>query len=144
MQDVVNIGDKQQAYSTLLYLEFRASVGDFYIFKCSKRYYKQSDKIEKCNFFVVYSLKRKDILFEFHVKSMGYIFELLTDNIKIKFLEEVLIFGGIVIQDIVVEKMITGNCFLYVVNKHDIYSQEFVFSKYNAEVNLINPKHLCS
>jgi hypothetical protein len=143
MKDMVDIGNKKQTCDTLLYLEFRASVGDFYIFKCSKRYYKRSNKIEKCNFYVVYSLKRKDILFKFHVENMGDIFGFLTDNDKIKFLEEVLLFGGIVLQDIAVEKIQTGSYSLHIANKQDIYNKELVFSKYNAEVNLIDPKHLC-
>jgi len=143
MNDMVDVGGKEQICNILLYLEFRASVGDFYVFKCSKRYYKKSNKIEKCSFYVVYNLKRKDVLFEFYVKNMGYIFEFLTDNTKIKFLEEVLIFGGIVMQDIAVEKIQTGSYSLYIANKQDIYNREFVFSKYNAEVNLIDPKYLC-
>jgi hypothetical protein len=143
MKEMVNISNKERACNILLYLEFKASVGDFYIFKCSKRYYKKSNKIEKCNFYVVYSLKRKDILFKFHVENMGDIFEFLTDNDKIKFLEEVLLFGGIVLQDIAVEKIQTGSYSLHIANKQDIYNRELVFSKYNAEVNLIDPKHLC-
>lgn len=143
MKEMVNIDNKERTYNILLYLEFKASVGDFYIFKCSKRYYKESNKIEKCNFYVVYSLKRKDVLFKFHVKNMGYIFEFLTDNDKIKFLEEVLLFGGIVLQDIAVDKIQTGSYSLHIANKQDIYNKELVFSKYNAEVNLIDPKHLC-
>jgi hypothetical protein len=143
MKEMVNIGNEERACNILLYLEFKASVGDFYIFKCSKRYYKRSNKIEKCNFYVVYSLKRKDILFKFHVESIGNIFEFLTNNDKIKFLEEVLLFGGIVLQDIAVEKIQTGSYSLHIANKQDIYNKELVFSKYNAEVNLIDPKHLC-
>ncbi|WP_238918185.1 hypothetical protein [Clostridium sp. YIM B02555] len=143
MKEMVNIGNRERACNILLYLEFKASVGDFYIFKCSKRYYKKSNKIEKCNFYVVYSLKRKDILFKFHVENMVDIFEFLTDNDKIKFLEEVLLFGGIVLQDIAVEKIQTGSYSLHIANKQDIYNRELVFSKYNAEVNLIDPKHLC-
>lgn len=138
-----NDNNSKNKYNILLYLEFKGSVGDFYIFKCIKRYNKQSDKVEKCNFHVVYSSTRKDILFKFYLKNLSYIFDLLTDSAKIKFLEEVVIFGGKMIQNFVVEMKNTKNYYLYIANKHDMYNQDYILSKFNAQVNLINPDCLC-
>lgn len=139
-----NINKLKELYDDLLHLEFKGSVGNFYIFKCIKRYNKKTDRIEKCNFHVVYSSYRKDILFKFDIKKLNYIFDLLTDSAKIKFLEEVVIFGGKMIQNFMVEKKNTKNYYLYIANKEDMYNQDYVLSKFNAEVNLINPNYLCS
>jgi len=145
MKSVKNINiinTLKKLYNDLLHLEFRGSVGSFYIFKCIKRYNKQSERIEKCNFHVVYSSNRKDILFKFNIEKLSYIIDLLTDSVKIKFLEEIVIFGGKMIQDFMVEKENTKNYYLYIANKHDMYNQDYVLSKFNAEVNLINPNCL--
>lgn len=144
MKNVKYINNLKKFHDNLLYLEFKGSVGHFYIFKCIKRYNKQSDRIEKCNFYVVYSLKRKDILFKFYMKKLSYIYDLLTDSVNIKFLEEVVIFGGKMIQNFVVVKENTKSYYLYIANKQDMYNQDFVLSKFNAQVNLINPDCLCS
>ena len=77
------------------------------------------------------------------MEKLSYIFDLLTDSTKIKFLEEVLIFGGKMIQNFMVEKKNTKNYYLYIKNKQDMYNQDYVLSKFNAEVNLINPNCLC-
>lgn len=134
-----NFKDKN---NILLHLEFKGSVGNFYIFKCLKRYNIQSDKVEKCNFHVVYSSTRKDIIFKFYLKNFSYIFDLLTDSTKIKFLEEVVIFGGKMIQNFVVEMKNTKNYYLYIANKQDMYNQDYVLSKSSAQVNLTNPDYL--
>lgn len=134
----------KRSYNILLHLDFKGSVGEFYIFKCTRRYNRQYDRIEKCNFYVVYSSNRKDILFKFHMEKLNFIFDFLTDSTKIKFLEEALIFGGTMIQNFIVEKEDTKNYYLYIVNEQDIYSQNFVLSKFNAQVNLMNPHCLCS
>lgn len=140
---VKNTNNSKNMYNELLNLEFKGSVGNFYIFKCIRIFNKQSDRIEKCNFHVVYSSNRKDILFKFHVEKLSYIFNLLTDSTKIKLLEEVLIFGGKMIQNFMVEKKNTENYYLYIKNKKDMYNQDYVLSKFNAEVNLIDPDGLC-
>lgn len=142
MKNMKNINDLKKVYNDLLHLEFKGSVGNFYIFKCIRRYNKNSDKIEKCNFYVVYSSKRKDILFKFYMEKLSYILDLLTDSVKIKFLEEVVIFGGKMIQNFTVEKKDTKNYYLYIANKEDMYSEDFILSKFNAHVNLVNPNYL--
>lgn len=139
-----NANNLNNDYNVLLYLDFKGSVGSFYIFKCVKKYNKQSDRIEKCNFHVVYSFKRKDILFKFHIEKLSYVFDLLTNSDKIKFLEEVMVFGGKMIQNFMVEKINTKNYSLYIANKQDMYNTDYVLAAYNAEVNLINPDYLCS
>jgi len=142
-KNMKNANNFNKVYNDLLNLEFKGSVGNFYIFKCINIYNKQSNKVEKCNFHVVYSSNRKDILFKFDMEKLSYIFDLLTDSTEIKFLEEVLIFGGKMIQNFMVEKKNTKNYYLYIKNKQDMYNQDYVLSKFNAEVNLINPNCLC-
>jgi len=142
-KNIKGVNNFNKVYNDLLNLEFKGSVGNFYIFKCINIHNKQSNRIEKCNFHVVYSSNRKDILFKFDMEKLSYIFDLLTDSTEIKLLEEVLIFGGKMIQNFMVEKKNTKNYYLFIKNKQDMYNQDYVLSKFNAEVNLNNPNCLC-
>lgn len=131
-----NINKPREYYKYLLNLEFKGSVGDFYIFRCINKYNKKLKRIEKSDFYMVYSLKRKDVLFKFKLGNLDSIFDLLTHSEKIKSLEEVIIFGGCKIQNLIIERDKSEDYCLRITNEHDMYNGNFILSKCSAYVNL--------